>query len=231
MNKFLKVLLVGVAFTSSVYAQEPRTQLMSANEMHMATQSVKNTTTKTLLEKWVTVCLKKEWGSCQVAWWDLTERGGLTRIQNDEYENWGFVGQPDANQVLMHMLTALDNPSYRPFWDMELTPSPNSTSMPSIMAGRMALVDGTEQILALNMIKDQFNARGIAYQTHEEMPTPHLEWLRLLSLMFAIRDDAASSYQVLSELQKHSNSSPEATGRYNETLRAIQAYLKKGAPK
>lgn len=231
MRKWFITLCVGAALASPVYAQQFRDQLMTAPEMISATQAVKNPKTQPLLEKWVRVCLKKEWGNCQVAWWNLAEQGGLTQIENEGYSSWGFLKQPDANEVLMHMVTALNNPPYRSAWDIEVTTTKQYADIPNIVEGRNALTDGTDQAIVLAIIKERFIVKNVAYQVNQEMPNEKMEWLRLVALMYAVREDSASSYQVLAELQKHAKITPAATETYNRTVQAVQAYIKKEAIK
>ena len=63
------------------------------------------------------------------------------------------------------------------------------------------------------------------------MPGTRMEWMRLVALMYAVRDDKPSAYQALAELQKQAKGNPEAIDPYNKTVNAIQEYLKKGVLK
>lgn len=228
MRKIFITACLGAALAFSANAQEFRNQLMTGPEMISAAQAVKNTKTQPLLEQWVRACLKKEWGNCQVAWWNLADKGELTPIENDGFSSWGFLKQPDANQVLMHMITGLNNPAYRSAWDIEITTTKQYADVPNVVEGRNALTDGVDHHIALSIVQERFLVRKVAYEVRGEMPTPHLEWLRLVALMYAVRDDTASSYQVLAELQNHAKLSPEATQVYNQTVQAVQDYIKKG---
>lgn len=227
MRNWIITLCMGAALATSAHAQSASGQLMTAPEMIRAAQAVKNEKTQPLLERWVRVCLKKEWGNCQIAWWNMTQKGGLTQIEGEGFNGWGFLNQPDANQVLMHMVTGLDNPTYRPSWDMEITTSKQYADIPNIVAGRNALTDGVDQQFAVAIVQERFTQRGVMYDVRDEFAEPPLEWLRLVSLMYAVRDDAASSYQVLAELQKHANINAEAATVYNNTVKAVQEYIKK----
>jgi hypothetical protein len=231
MRKWFIAACIGAALTAPAFAQQFRSQLMTAPEMIGAAQGVKNKNTQPLLEKWVRVCLQKEWGNCQVAWWALAEKGGLVQIEGDGYSTWGFLKQPDANQVLMHMITGLNNPTYRSAWDIEITTTKQYDDVPNIVDGRNALTDGLDHKIALAIITERFLSRKVGYDVSQEMPLPRLEWLRLVSLMYAVRDDITSAYQVLGELQKHANITPDAAKVYNQTLQAIQAYIKSEAVK
>lgn len=231
MRKWIVALLLGTTLAAPALAQQFRSQLMTAQEMVSAAHAVKNTKTQPLLEQWVRVCLKKEWGNCQVAWFNLTEQGGLTQIENEGYSSWGFINQADANQVLMHMVTALNAPAYVGAWDMEITTTKQVADVPNVVDGRNALTDGTDQRIALAIIGERFASRQVSYIVQQEMPSTKMEWLRLVALMYAVRDDASSSYQALSELQKHAKMNPEASEPYNQTVRAVQEYIKKGTKK
>ena len=213
------------------FAKESRSQLMTSSEMMVAARGVKNAETRPRLEHWVNVCLQKKWGSCQVAWWDLIDKGNLVQIENDGFSTWGFLKQDDANEVLMHMVFALDNPSYRSYWDIEITPSKNKDGLPNIMDGRQALTNGAEHRSALSILEERFASRGVAYKVLEEMPTRQLEWLRTLALMFTIRDDTTSAYQVLTELHSRAANTPEAMELYNKTLQAVKSYSSQGVKK
>lgn len=231
MRKWFTIFFMSAALAAPVYAQQPRTQLMTAPEMISAAQAVKNAKTQPLLEKWVRVCLQKEWGNCQVAWWNLVEQGGLTQMDNEGYSSWGFLKQPDANEVLMHLVAALNVPPYRSAWNIEVTTTKQYADIPNIVEGQNALTDGADQVIVLAIIQERFTVKNVAYQMNQEMPTKKMEWLRLVALMYAVRDDAASSYQVLTELQKHAKITQGATDTYNRTVQAVQAYIKKGASK
>lgn len=231
MRNWIITLCLGAALATTAQAQQASGQLMTAPEMVRAAHTVKNAQTQPLLETWVTVCLKKEWGNCQIAWWNMTQKGGLVQIEGEGYSGWGFLNQPDANKVLMHMVTGLDNPAYRPSWDMEITTSKQYADIPNIVAGRNALTDGVDQQFAVAIVQERFTQRGVMYDAKDEFDTPALEWLRLVSLMYAVRDDAASSYQVLTELQKHATMNTESTAVYNNTVKAVQEYIKRGPAK
>ena len=231
MYKWIIALCMGAALSAPAFAQKFRSQLMTGPEMIRAAQAVKDPKTRPLLENWVRVCLQKEWGNCQVAWWNLTEHGGLTQIQSEDHVLWGFLKQPDANEVMMHMVTALNNAAYRPFWDIEITTSKQYADVPNIVDGRNALTDGVDHKIALAIIKERFAIKKVGYEVEREMPLPRLEWLRLLALMYAVREDTPSAYQALNELQKHAKITPNATEIYNQTVQAVQTYIKAGATK
>ncbi len=231
MRKWIVALLLGTTLAIPAFAQQFRNQLMTGQEMIGAAQAVKNQKTQPLLEQWVRVCLKKEWGNCQIAWFNLTEQGGLTQIENEGYSSWGFINQADANQVLMHMVTALNAPAYVGAWDMEITTTKQITDVPNVVDGRNALTDGTDQRIALAIIAERFASRRVSYTVQQEMPSMKMEWLRLVALMYAVREDASSSYQALAELQKHAKMNPEASEPYNQAVRAVQEYIKKGTNK
>ena len=231
MRKWIIALCVGMSLGASVSAQQIRNQLMTAQEMVAAAHAVKNPKTQPWLEQWVRVCLKKEWGNCQVAWLNLAEQGGLTQIENEGYSSWGFLDQPDANQVLMHMVTALNAPAYVGAWDMEITTTKQVADVPNVVDGRNALTDGTDQRIALAIITERFMARNVVYAVQQEMPGTRMEWMRLVALMYAVRDEKPSAYQALAELQKQAKGNPEAIDPYNKTVNAIQEYLKKGVLK
>lgn len=231
MRKWIIAACMGAALAAPAFAQQFRSQLMTAPEMLSAAQAVKNAKTQPLLEQWVRVCLKKEWGNCQVAWWQLAESGGLVQIEGEGFSSWGFLKQPDANEVLMHMVTALNNPAYRAAWDIEITTTKQYADVPNIVDGRNALTDGVDHKIALAIIKERLIDKKVGYNVEQEMPLPRLEWLRLVALMYAVREDSASAYQVLGELQKHAKITPEATSIYNQTVQAVQTYIKAGATK
>lgn len=231
MLKWIISLCLGATLGGSVFSQQVRNQPMTASEMVGAAQVIKNAKTQPLLEKWVRVCLKKEWGNCQVAWWDLIEQGGLTQIESDGHVLWGFIKQPDANQILMNMITGLNNPAYRPAWDIEITMTKQYQDMPNIVDGRNALIESVDQKIAIAIIRERFASKKVSYDVEREMSIPRLEWFRLVALMYAVREDASSAYQVLSELQKHAKTTPEAATIYNQTVQAVQTYIKVGAIK
>ena len=231
MRKWFITLSMAASLAAPAYAQQFRTQLMTAPEMISAAQTVRNAKTQPLLEKWVRVCLQKEWGNCQVAWWNLVEQGGLTQMDNAGYSSWGFLKQPDADQVLMHLVAALNVPPYRSSWNMEVTTSKQYADIPNMVEGLNALIDGADQVIVLAIIQERFTVKNVAYQVNQEMPTQKMEWLRLVALMYAVREDAASSYQVLAELQKYAKTAPGATETYNRTVQAVQTYIKKGENK
>ena len=231
MYKWIISACISAVIALPVFAQQGRSQLMTGPEMISAAQSIKNTKTQPLLEKWVRVCLQKEWGNCQVAWWNLADQGGLVQISGEGHISWGFLNQRDANEVLMHLVTAMSNPPYRSAWNMEITTTKQYADIPNIVEGRNALTDGVDHTISLAIIKERFMTRNVAYDVENEMPLPRVEWLRLVALMYAVRDDAPSAYQVLNELQKHAKITPESAVIYNQTVQAIQAYIKAGATK
>lgn len=231
MRKWIIAACMGAALAAPAFAQQFRSQLMTATELVSAAHAVKNPQTQPLLEQWVRVCLQKEWGNCQVAWWNLAKDGGLIQIEGEGYSSWGFLKQPDANQVLMHMVTGLNNPAYRGAWDIEITTTKQYSDVPNIVDGRNALTDGVDHKIALAIIKERFAVKKVGYEVAQEMAQPKMEWLRLVALMYTVREDSASAYQVLGELQKHAKMNAEDSLIYNQTVQAVQTYIKSGTAK
>ena len=218
--------LLACMFALNTYAQD--TKLMTPDEMKVAAQMVKDTSTRPYLVAWVEACTAKRWGDCQVTWWNLIEKGNLAQMENDGYPMWGFLKQPDANRVLMHMVAALNYPTYQANWDMEISTTVSYKDIPRIIDGRSALTNGLDHTIALKIIDERFRTKGIMFEVRNEMPTPKLEWLRLVALMFTVRNDPTSATQVLMTLQKYVKMNGDIAILYNENVKAIQQYQKAG---
>lgn len=203
-------------------------------EVQASVSAVKDDATRQYLQSWVSACGNQRWGSCQAAWWDMLTKGGLSRVSDPEN---GFVyyaykdNDEAANKALSDMLGLFElSPLAKSAWQMEVTTDKQLKGMPRITQGQRILLDSSEAIAVMRIVDQRFKERAIKVNFKERMDSDRLEWLRLVSLMYAIRDDTNSAYDALSQLQKGvvaEGSDAQAVAAYNLTVKAVETYLKK----
>ena len=202
-------------------------------EVQASVSSVKDDATRQYLQSWVSACGNQRWGSCQAAWWDMLTKGGLSRVSDPEngFVYYAYKDNDEANKALSDMLGLFElSPSAKSAWQMEVTTSKQMKGMPLITQGQRILLDSSEAVAVVRMIEQRFKERAIKVNLKERMDSDRLEWLRLVSLMYAVRDDATSAYDALSQLQKGvvaEGSDAQAVAAYNLTVKAVETYLKK----
>ena len=202
-------------------------------EVQARVSSVKNDTIRQHLQAWVSACGNQRWGSCQAAWWDMLTKGGLSRVSDPEngFIYYAYENNEDANKALSDMLGLFElSPLAKSAWQMEVTTDKQLKGMPRITQGQRILLDSSEAIAVMRIVDQRFKERAIKVNFKERMDNDRLEWLRLVSLMYAIRDDTNSAYDALSQLQKGvvaEGSDAQAVAAYNLTVKAVETYLKK----
>ena len=195
--------------------------------------SVKNDTIRQHLQAWVSACGNQRWGSCQAAWWDMLTKGGLSRVSDPEngFIYYAYENNEDANKALSDMLGLFElSPLAKSAWQMEVTTDKQLKGMPRITQGQRILLDSSEAIAVMRIVDQRFKERAIKVNFKERMDNDRLEWLRLVSLMYAVRDDTTSTYDALNQLQKGvvaEGSDAQAVAAYNLTVKAVETYLKK----
>jgi len=237
MPSLIKPFLAALAFWGamaafSVSAQIPqvdqsRSGLMSPAQMLAAAQAVPNKKTRVPLAAWVRACSTQRWGQCHVQWWNLIQDGGLIQIEQEGFSGWGFIGQPAANRVLVHMTAALDHPNYRARWDLDLKTYGEAGGLPVIIDGRSALTNGADHALVLSMLEHNLRHFNISYDMYQEMATPAAEWLRLLAMMLASQGDAVASNEVLHHLHGYAKGNAQEAAVYNATVQAAKNLARK----
>lgn len=230
MNKLLRwaaPIVLSAQLLSPVQASAQEQGLMSPAEMSRAALSVKNADLRKPLNDWVVACTTKQWGACQMRWWDLTKHG-LTSIEQDGYSMWGFLKQPDANQVVMHLVSALNYPAYRSYWDLELETSKKYEGLPRILDGRDVMNSPADYVLATKMIRTAYKEKGINLGNWAESDDNTWEWYRMLAFMFTMRNDATNAYQVLTEMQNYATIKKDLAADYAFMWKAVTTYHQKG---
>ena len=202
-------------------------------EVQTSVSSVKNDTIRQHLQTWVSACGSQRWGSCQAAWWDMLTKGGLSRVSDPEngFIYYAYENNEAANKALSDMLGLFElSPLAKSAWQMEVTTDKQLKGMPRITQGQRILLDSSEAIAVMRIVDQRFKERAIKVNFKERMDSDRLEWLRLVSLMYAVRDDTTSTYDALNQLQKGvvaEGSDAQAVAAYNLTVKAVETYLKK----
>lgn len=202
-------------------------------EVKARVSSVKNDTIRQHLQAWVSACGNQRWGSCQAAWWDMLTKGGLSRVSDHEngFIYYAYENNEDANKALSDMLGLFEmSPLAKSAWQMEVTTDKQLKGMPLITQGQRILLDSSEAIAVMRIVEQRFKERALKVNLKERMDSDRLEWLRLVSLMYAVRDDTTSTYDALNQLQKGvvaEGSDAQAVAAYNLTVKAVETYLKK----
>ena len=202
-------------------------------EVQASVSSVKNDTIRQHLQAWVSACGSQRWGSCQAAWWDMLTKGGLSRVSDPEngFIYYAYENNEDDNKALSDMLGLFElSPLAKSAWQMEVTTDKQLKGMPLITQGQRILLDSSEAIAVMRIVDQRFKERAIKVNFKERMDSDRLEWLRLVSLMYAVRDDTTSTYDALNQLQKGvvaEGSDAQAVAAYNLTVKAVETYLKK----
>ena len=202
-------------------------------EVQASVSAVKDDATRQYLQSWVSACGSQRWGSCQAAWWDMLTKGGLSRVSDPEngFIYYAYENNEDANKALSDMLGLFElSPLAKSAWQMEVTTDKQLKGMPLITQGQRILLDSSEAIAVMRIVDQRFKERAIKVNFKERMDSDRLEWLRLVSLMYAVRDDTTSTYDALNQLQKGvvaEGSDAQAVAAYNLTVKAVETYLKK----
>lgn len=232
----IQVLSLSLALVSNMAMAEVKLPFEAARtvpEVQARINTVQDETTRHYLQAWVTACSRQQWGSCQAAWWDMLTKGGLSRVSDPEngFVYYAYKNNEEANKALSDMLGLFElSPAAKSAWQMEVTTNKQLKGMPLITQGQRILLDSSEAIAVMRMVDQRFKERAIKVNFKERMDSDRLEWLRLVSLMYAIRDDAASTYDALAQLQKGviaEGNNPDAIAAYNLTVKAVDTYLKK----
>ena len=163
----------------------------------------------------------------------MLTKGGLSRVSDPEngFIYYAYENNEDANKALSDMLGLFElSPLAKSAWQMEVTTDKQLKGMPLITQGQRILLDSSEAIAVMRIVDQRFKERAIKVNFKERMDSDRLEWLRLVSLMYAVRDDTTSTYDALNQLQKGvvaEGSDAQAVAAYNLTVKAVETYLKK----
>jgi hypothetical protein len=223
---FLGFLFSGLMFSVSASIQVHSGTTVTVENIAEKLMSVKNSDRRVALTTFFNTCRAKQWASCNIAWFDLHSLGlGMVYHTKSGLESWSFEKDILSTNIYQVIVGVLSSNKDGGAWDLVLKPKIVTAEIPAVVLARAGLDDESWRYLALLLTQENMLARGVSLDVFKGFDDERAEWLRYLSLVFAMRNDSINSFISLSQLKLYVAVNKSDVMLYNRTLTAVQTYL------